>query len=156
MRVKKNVKDVWTVTLKQVTRNMLGYFDCVKNIYEQNPGRITELQTEISDIQHILGLNSHDAVALVKLAKELKRVLQERWKLKDELKLAKPIYELFDKHSKFFEGLHKLSHNIDEIVKTQENRTYVPRIRTDLQPGLIKQENNVVKLKKVMEMRNAR
>jgi hypothetical protein len=42
------------------------------------------------------------------------------------------------------------------MVDAQENRTYVPRIRTDLQPGLIKQENDVVKLKKVMEMRNAR
>ena len=144
------------MTAKQITNNMLNYFEGVRSIYEQNPKRIAELQTEISDIQHVLGLNSHDAVALVKLAKELKRVLQERWKLKDELKLAKPIYELFDKHSKFFEGLQRLSHDIDKMVDAQENRTYVPRIRTDLQPGLIKQENNVVKLKKVMEMRNAR
>lgn len=144
------------MTAKQITNNMLNYFEGVRSIYEQNPKRIAELQTEISDIQHILGLNKHDAVALVKLAKELKKVLQERWELKDELELAKPLYELFGRHSKFFEDLQRSKDDINKISDVQKNRMFTPRIRVDLVPGLIKQENNVIKLKKVMEMRNAR
>lgn len=140
----------------QVTETILDFYKGVKTIYKQNPERIAELETEINDIQHILGLNNHDAVALVKLAKELKKVLQERWKLKDELDLAKPIYELFDKHFKFFEDLRKVDNDINKRIEVLENRTYSPRIRTDLVPGLLKQENNIVKLKQVMEMRNAK
>lgn len=144
------------MTAKQITNNMLNYFEGVRSIYEQNPKRIAELQTEISDIQHILGLNSHDAVALVKLAKELKKVLQERWKLKSELELAKPLYDLFSKHEEFFKELQKAMCDVNKIIDVQENRRFTPRIRNDLCPSLIKQENNIVKLKNVMEMRNAR
>lgn len=142
--------------LGQVAKNMLIYYEGVKNTYEQNQKRLPELLTEINDIQHILGLNSHDAVALVKLAKELKKVLQERWTMKDELDLAKPLCELFDKHSKFFEDLERVSSDIDRITERHKNRKFTPRIRVDLGPKLIKRENNIVKLKEVMEMRNAR
>ncbi len=140
----------------QVTETILDFYKGVKTIYKQNPERIAELQTEISDIQHVFGLNSHDAVALVKLAKELRQVLQDRWRIKDEIELAEPIYELFDKHFKFFEDLRKVDNDINKRIEVLENRAYSPRIRTDLVPGLLKQENNIVKLKQVMEMRNAK
>ncbi len=142
--------------LEQMAKNMLNYRVVVKNTYEQNQKRLPELLTEINDIQHILGLNSHDAVALVKLAKELRKVLQERWTMKDELDLAKPLCELFDRHSKFFEDLERVSSDVDRITERHKNRKFTPRIRVDLGPKLIKQENNIMKLKEVMEMRNAR
>ncbi len=147
---------MWIMPLKHIARNILDGYNDVKIVCEYNPDRISELVTEINDIQHILGLNSHDAVALVKLAKELKKVLQERWELKDELELAKPLYDLFSKHEEFFKELQKAMCDVNKIIDVQENRRFTPRIRNDLCPSLIKQENNIVKLKTVMEMRNAR
>jgi len=129
---------------------------CQKYLRTHNQKRLPELLVEINDIQHILGLNSHDAVALVKLAKELRQVLQDRWRIKDEIELAEPLCELFDRHSKFFEDLQKVNSIIDRITEKHKNRRFTPRIRVDLEPDLIKQENNIVKLKEVMEMRNAR
>jgi len=52
--------------------------------------------------------------------------------------------------------LQKVNSIIDRITEKHKNRRFTPRIRVDLEPDLIKQENNIVKLKEVMEMRNAR
>ena len=141
---------------KQITDNIFNGIEDIKRIFEYNPERILVLQTEISDIQHILGLYNHDAVALVKLAKELRSCLRERWRLKNELEILKPVYEMLCKHEMFNDDLKRAQNDTNRVVEVQENRRFSPRVRNDLIPGLLKTENNIEKLKQVMEMRNAR
>lgn len=140
---------------KKIVDDTIYYIETVKNRYEYSLRRIPELQTEVSDIQHILELNNHDAVALVKLAKELKNVLQERRRLKCESERLKPLYELFCRYDKLNSELRRAQRDVDRIIEVQENRSYVPRIRTDLEPSLLKKKNDLEKLKQVMERRNA-
>jgi len=140
---------------KKIVDDTIYYIEAVKNRYEFSLKRIPELQTEISDIQHILELNNHDAVALVKLAKELKNVLQERRRLKCESEQLKPLYELFCKYDKLDCELKRAQKDVDRIIEVQDNRRFTPRIRNDLMPALLKKESNLEKLKYVMEMRNA-
>lgn len=140
---------------KKIVDDTIYYIETVKDRYEFSLKRIPELQTEISDIQHILELNSHDAVALVKLAKELKNVLQERRRLKCESERLKPLYELFCKYDKLDSELKRVQRDVDRIIEVQENRRFSPRIRADLEPSLLKKKNDLKKLKLVMEQRNA-
>lgn len=140
---------------KKIVDDTIYYIEAVKNRYEFSLKRIPELQTEISDIQHILELNNHDAVALVKLAKELKNVLQERRRLKCELERLNPLYDLFCRYDKLENDLKRAQKDVERIIQVQENRSYVPRIRTDLEPSLLKKKNDLKKLKLVMEQRNA-
>jgi len=140
---------------RKAVGNTIYYLEAVKSRYEFSVQRIPELQTEISDIQHILELNNHDAVALVRLAKELKNVLQERRQMKIEAETLKPLYDLFCQYDKLECELKRAQKDVDRIIEVQENRRFSPRIRTDLEPSLLKKKNDLEKLKQVMEMRNA-
>ena len=143
------------MSAEQIAENIFTGIEEVKKIFKNNPDQILALQTEINDIQHILGLYDHDAVALVKLAKELRNCLRKRWQLKDELRLLKPVYELLCKHEDFCEDLNRTKRDVDNLISVHEHREFSPRIRTDLEPSLLKKKNDLEKLKLVMEQRNA-
>jgi len=65
------------------------------------------------------------------------------------------VYELLYKHEDFCEDLNRTKRDIDNLISVQEYREFSPRIRTDLEPSLLKKKNDLEKLKLVMEQRNA-
>ncbi len=131
-----------------------GFEDAVER-YEHNKKRIAEIEDETMDIIHILELNNHDAVALVKLSAELKRVRMERRELKNENELLETLYHTLPKHDKLLQDLKKCEEHVDRKLRVQADRQYMPRLRHDLMPNCIKEKDKLVSLKKVLESRNA-
>lgn len=52
---------MWIMPLKHIARNILDGYNDVKIVCEYNPDRISELVTEINDIQHILVMEMRNA-----------------------------------------------------------------------------------------------
>jgi len=139
------------------TQKILDALDNLERTYKNNAERINLIETETCDILHIIELYQHDAVSLVKLASALKKIRMERRQLKEENELLEIVCRLFENNG-FAHIKDKLSRAKGQIEKkreVQKQRQYAPRIRLDLEPGNIKEKNNLVKFKKVMERKNA-
>lgn len=129
-------------------KNLINSFDGVKNTYESNEKKLDEIEKEIKDIEHELELASLNAVEMVVLTSDLKKLLIKRREVIDENRLLRPIYEQINKHSNFRSALNYAEMNLRKEKKEIENRYYVPRVRENLKCGKnFQEEKNRLKEK---------
>ncbi len=120
---------------------MKNFFEGIDELKKNVKDKIYKLEQERNDLLHKLELVKLNAVELTKLSVELKKVLLERRKYKDELEKINIIKNFADKYNKrlIVGDILNLIKNLKELEKSFIKRSYRPRIRKDI--GRIKQEN---------------
>lgn len=110
------------------------YQNVVKD-YERDLERIEEIQDELQDIMHEIELSpSKDMYNGYLLYKRMRELRIERRRCKEQTELMKETYEFFKSQQgqSFKTKMQQLQSNAAKLRKTQENRTYTPRQRSDL------------------------
>lgn len=140
--------------IPKIKREVDNYKDKLKNI-----------EDEICDIQHILGVpdNKLTAPELVQLAIELRKKLQERWELKHRNRIIKPVYYFIKGQRDISNKVLDAVDNMESAKEDIENLVYYPRVRNDLAnkfasncDGIVKiGDINLEDLKDKMESNNA-
>lgn len=91
---------------------------------------ITDLEREQEDILHELEFSKLNAVELMKMAKELKRIRTFRRELKNEREILFNLNKTFKK-----ENIITVLACAKEVCNNISKRAYTPRVRTDLKIG---------------------
>lgn len=110
------------------------YQNVIKD-YERDLERIEEIQDELQDIMHEIELSpSKDMYNGYLLYKRMRELRIERRRCKEQTELMKETYEFFKSQQgqSFKNRMQQLQGNAAKLRKTQENRTYTPRQRSDL------------------------
>lgn len=110
-------------------------FKDVIETYEKNAEIIKQSEEELVDLEHEIELsNPKNARDGYKVYKEIREVRIRRRQAKNENELLKDMYDLLkdNQSQKFKNKIQQIQGNAAKIAKTQENRTYTPRYRTDL------------------------
>lgn len=130
-----SVKSVPKDKAEQHINNLIEMYHDIKTTYEYNLKNLTDLDMELQDLQHEIELSTFTASAGYKLAKELKKVRQERRKVKDENDTMKFLYDYLIVNANYKTMPNDFNRVRNEIKKENEkknNRFYIPRIRTDM------------------------
>lgn len=91
--------------------------------------RISECDRILSDLDHKLELDQLDAIAMTKLVKYRKFILEERRIAKDELEYTDSIISSCKQNTQILHNqLKDISNSFKNIAEKLENRIYIPRI----------------------------
>lgn len=123
---------------KKYASQLEHIFNNVPRIYEMNEEYIHQCDKESGDLQHFIELTSFNASEGYKLAKELKENRTRRRECKDQNMLLKPLYDLVKKHHHILKDIRKCISDIQKVENTMDNRTYTPRVRTEMQEAFQK------------------
>jgi hypothetical protein len=99
--------------------------------YEYNYDLVNQKDKETQDLLHELELGKLDYKRGNKLAKQLKRVRQERRQAMDENSTLKILYDYF-KDKPLLKDTQKLHQAIVKEEDKLKSRTYQPRVREDM------------------------
>ena len=113
---------------------MKNFFEGIDKLKKDLEQDIHEKEMARNDLLHELELGKLNAVELTHVAKELKEVLKERRKSKDELAKVMTLKGFTDKYNKklITGDIIQLIKNLRTLKNNQENRTYKPRRITNL------------------------
>lgn len=123
-----NIVENYSTTLITIYQNVV-------RDYERGLERIEEIQDELQDIFHEIEISPSKNMYLgYLLYRRIRELRIERRRLKEETELMKETYEYFkgQQGQAFKNKMQQLQGNAAKLRKTQENRTYKPRQRTDL------------------------
>ena len=113
--------------------------------YKQLPDKLEKKEKEEQDILHILELSeSLSAPDLVKLAIELRKVLQERRELKNKKRLYAPFKYFINANEGIIDSLNKTKNNIEKADKNINACTYTPNCRFDLAKEFASEQSRIV------------
>lgn len=102
-----------------------GYYSALVHTKDQERG----------DLEHALELAAPTYKERSKLARQLQDVLQERRKAKDIVGSTQAIAEYLSQRPKLLDELGAVLGKLRKEEKYQQERTYTPRVRTDLAIG---------------------
>ena len=97
--------------------------------YQQLTDALVKIDRERQDLLHVIELGKLDAIAMIKVVKDLKKVSLERRKVKDELEILEEFKNIKPKE-------HDINSTLGKVRSIQERhkaREYRMRIRKDLQ-----------------------
>jgi Mg2+ and Co2+ transporter CorA len=97
-------------------------------IYEE----IHKTDCETGDLLHEIELTNFNAYEGYRLAKQLQEVRQRRRELKDTQEILQHLKDFYDNNKQLHITLFKLVKEMQKTKASQQNRSYIPRIRTDL------------------------
>jgi hypothetical protein len=126
-----------------VIENIRNYFKSVQSDYAYHYEQVGLKDSEKCDLEHELELGDLTYRERGKLATRLRAVLKERRIHKDYVAAAEEINAFLNDHPKLIDELDKLLGSVRKVEKKLENRSYYPRVRTDLSIG--NGENRAVK-----------
>ena len=108
---------------------MKNFFEGIDNLKKNVEQKIKEIEEERNDLLHELELSNLNAVEISKLSINLKKVLIERRKYKDELAKIMTIKGFTDKYNnKLIVGdLLNLIKNLKTLEQNKKSRIYTPR-----------------------------
>lgn len=98
-------------------------------------GVVGDKDKEKCDLEHELELAAESEADRGQVALNLQNVLRERRECKDRIASSAPIAEYLNAHPKLLSELGQVLGRIRKEEKYQEQRSYNPRIRTDLTIG---------------------
>ena len=153
-----NVKGGMSMNELEIIEDIQQAFEYGKKIrvrYETNKEGIKKAQEETQDLLHLIELNDYDKKEKLYLYEELRKCRQRRREMKKENERLYGIYKALEEvkflnnkeHNRFKGKLGEEKGNIKEIIRTQEERDYYPRVRTDLSEGVNPEETILDKLK---------
>ena len=113
---------------------MKNFFEGIDKLKADLEKQISETEMARNDLLHELELGNLNAIEMTKVAKTLKEVLQERRKYKDELQKVMTLKGFTDKYNnKLIVGdIIQVIKNLKTLERELENRTYKPRMITNL------------------------
>ncbi len=104
--------------------------------YELLNKQLQKADHETQDLLHVLEFGKLDAVASMKITKDLKKLRKERRLIKKDLELLRIVYEFVEGSKGKSINKHDVGNAIGELRKAEkmhERRTYTMRVRSDLQ-----------------------
>jgi hypothetical protein len=111
---------------------ILGMLADIENRYNDNYNRLGLLEQECNDIQHEIEFANFEIQRGYRLAKEFQKAKRERRALKAENETLFYLYEIVTKQPAIKSAFVHALTNIRRKQKEIDERTYFPRIRTDL------------------------
>ncbi|HBV97752.1 MAG: hypothetical protein JL50_03080 [Peptococcaceae bacterium BICA1-7] len=117
---------------EKVVTTMMQYIRTVIDTYENNIIAIELRDKETQDLLHEIELSQLSPAGCLRLMRELKRVREERRRMKDENETLIFLYEMLKEYPKLKDSLKKTHKQISVQKNRQAIRVYVPRVRTDL------------------------
>lgn len=93
---------------------------------------LSRFDLEFTDLSHACELLKLDAIALVKVSKEMKENRIERRKAKNETEQLQGLIKWVDSNWSAICELKGVSTTTGKLIASQGERTYKPRIRKDL------------------------
>ena len=122
------------MTEEEFLIDMKNFFENIDKLKVDIEKQITETEQARNDLLHELELGKLNAIEIMRVAKTLKEVLQERRQYKDELKKVMTLKGFTDKYNnKFIVGdIVQVLKNLRTLKKNNENRKYIPRRITNL------------------------
>ena len=122
---------------------MKNFFENIDELKSTLDKQIKDTELARDDLLHELELAKLDAVEMTKVAKTLKEILQERRKYKDELAKVMTLKGFTDKYNnKLIVGdIINVLKNLKTLKNNNENRTYNPRVITNLKCAKEKQND---------------
>jgi hypothetical protein len=93
---------------------------------------IGKCDQEISDLLHEIELTDFDHVEGFQLSEEIQKVRRRRRDLKNYQEIMRHIKEYLDRNKSLKISLFKVFSSMERTFDYQMNRTYTPRVRTDL------------------------
>ena len=113
---------------------MKTFFENADKAKQQLEEHISEIELARNDLLHELELAKLNGAEMMKLSKTLKDVLIQRRQYKDKLQEVMLIKNFTDKYNnKLITGdIMQLIKNLNKLYNTQKNRTYTPRLITNL------------------------
>lgn len=109
--------------------DILPFLTEVENEYKGLSKKQQEVDWEISDLQHELELSKLSAVEMMKTTKELIKVLQKRREIKNEIYIMHHVKCCVSEGTKNIISMIK---NMQKLIATAPDKTYTPRVRTDI------------------------
>ncbi len=110
-----------------------------RDFLEKLPGQLQfltqelkSLEDESQDLLHYAELGRFNASEGYSIASELKRVRQERRRVKNLLELAQAVSNRIDGKFKHVSVLNKALGDVRHVINKQNRRYYHPRVREDL------------------------
>ena len=130
----RNTGEDENMTEEEFLINMKNFFENIDTLKIDLEKQISEIELARNDLLHELELGNLNAPEIMKVAKTLKEVLQERRKYKDELAKVIILKEFTDKYNnKMITGdIILVLKNLRTLEKNKETRTYNPRRITNL------------------------
>ena len=113
---------------------MKNFFENIDELKSTLDKQIKDTELARDDLLHELELAKLDAVEMIKVAKTLKEILQERRKYKDELAKVMTLKGFTDKYNnKLIVGdIVNVLKNLKTLNSNNDNRTYKPRVIQNL------------------------
>ena len=113
---------------------MKNFFENIDELKSTLDKQIKDTELARDDLLHELELAKLDAVEMIKVAKTLKEILQERRKYKDELAKVMTLKGFTDKYNnKMIVGdIVNVLKNLKTLKSNNDTRSYTPRIITNL------------------------
>ena len=131
---------------EKIAEQLLSLTREIKNTYEENKKNIKMKEEERSDLSHEVEFGNLNAVQRTYIFNELRKVLKERRKMKNENEQLEYLYNLLVLNWNGESSFQKALNNIKNTIKTLESRKYYPRIRKDLTIGNITQTEKLQKM----------
>ncbi|MBQ9659165.1 MAG: hypothetical protein IJV31_10475 [Clostridia bacterium] len=130
----RNTGEDENMTEEEFLINMKNFFENIDTLKIDLEKQISEIELARNDLLHELELGNLNAPEIMKVAKTLKEVLQERRKYKDELAKVIILKGFTDKYNnKMITGdIILVLKNLRTLEKNKETRTYNPRRITNL------------------------
>ncbi|MCY7865960.1 hypothetical protein P8918_12955 [Bacillus spizizenii] len=127
-------------TIKSI-KNFLETLNKIENNWDSVYEEIGRSGLEISDLIHEVELTDFDPVEGIHLAEEIKKARRHRRELKDYQEVIRHMKEYLDRNKSLKINLFKVLTAMERTREAQCNRTYTPRVRTDLK--LCSKENQL-------------
>ena len=120
--------------VESLLKDMITLFEKIGNVQNNLEEEIRRTDSATQDLLHELELGNLDGVEMMKVAKQLKEIRQERRKYKDELAKVEKIKAFTDKYNRKFitNDIKLLLKDLKTLKYNNENREYTPRILENL------------------------
>lgn len=119
----------------QELENIITFFKAAASDQSFYYCAVGETEKELQDLDHELELAATDAVAIKRLGRERKKVLQTRRQHKDVVECTAPLAAFIAEHPRLLNELSVVLGKIRKVEKYHQTRQYIPRVRTDLTIG---------------------
>lgn len=115
-----------------MVQTILDIAECAKDDMDRYHREVQYYDHEYNDLTHALELTRFNASEGYKLAKQMQENREKRRTSKDCIAQLSPLCNVIKKHHHFFNELKSVEREVQSVIRTQNVRTYRPRVRDDL------------------------
>ena len=116
----------------EVLENFLGLLNTLDKNWDSAYSEVGKADKETQDLLHELELTKFNAYEGFQLAQKLKEVRQTRRENKDWQEVNRPLRDYLEQNKTLKVTLYKVLHQMKQAQAGLEERSYKPRILTDM------------------------